>query len=547
MSADRPAFKRGVAARIPTGVGEFQLFLYTGDGKEHAALVMGDVKGRAGVLVRVHSECFTGEVLGSRRCDCGEQLSRAMEKIAEEGRGVLIYLRQEGRGIGLLDKLRAYNLQDQGYDTVDANLLLGHEADGRDYTVAALILKDLEVASARLLTNNPDKIERLRERGIVVERREPLLPTVNEDNARYLATKALRMNHLLKLYDNEAARQPKIRRASLYFTGPRSVSVRREGLPDAAEGQALVRTLVSAISPGTEALVYRGEFPGEMPVDENIAGMGGKFAYPMKYGYSAVGRVEAVGGGVGEEWVGRLVVAFHPHESHFIASPEELVPLPEDIGPEDAVFLPNMETAVNFLMDGSPRVGESVAVFGQGIVGLLTTSLLALFPLGVLITFDKYPLRRMASTEAGARESADPDRADMREWLRERLPGGADLAYEVSGSPAALDQAIAATGFAGRVIIGSWYGSKRPSLDLGGRFHRSRIKLVSSQVSSISPEHSGRWTKQRRYGVAWDMIRRLKPSRFVTHRFPLREAARAYRLLDRGQAEAIQILFTYGD
>jgi 3,4-dihydroxy 2-butanone 4-phosphate synthase/GTP cyclohydrolase II len=192
---------RVACARIPTGQGEYQLCLYTNnrDEKEHMALVMGAISGKSNVLVRVHSECFTGDVLGSRRCDCGEQLQLSMQKIAEAGRGVLIYLRQEGRGIGLLDKLRAYNLQDQGYDTVDANLALGHQADERDYTLAAAILTDLEVLSIRLLTNNPGKIERLAELGVLVTERVALEPTVYADNAQYLITKAFRMNHILDL------------------------------------------------------------------------------------------------------------------------------------------------------------------------------------------------------------------------------------------------------------------------------------------------------------------------------------------------------------
>ena len=193
--------KRGVTSRIPTGFGDFQLCLYTDgeDKNEHFALIMGNARGKSNVLARVQSECFTGEVLGSSRCDCREQLNLAMQNIAAEGCGVLIYLRQEGRGIGLRDKLRAYNLQDQGYDTVDANLLLGHQADERDYTLAARILTDLQVRSVRLLTNNPRKVACLRELGVSVEQRLPLHPTVNESNFRYLLTKALRMNHSLNV------------------------------------------------------------------------------------------------------------------------------------------------------------------------------------------------------------------------------------------------------------------------------------------------------------------------------------------------------------
>lgn len=190
-----------VSARIPTESGEFQLCLYQNDvdDKEHLALVMGEVWDGEGVLVRVHSECFTGDVLGSMRCDCGPQLQRSMDMIAEAGRGVILYLRQEGRGIGLLNKLRAYNLQDQGYDTVEANLLLGHQADEREYTVAAEMLRDLGVQSIRLLTNNPEKINALATLGIPILGRVSLTPDVNPENARYLHTKIVRMNHLLNL------------------------------------------------------------------------------------------------------------------------------------------------------------------------------------------------------------------------------------------------------------------------------------------------------------------------------------------------------------
>lgn len=189
--------------RIPTKSGDFQLCYYQNnlDDKEHLALVYGDVNRQADVLVRIHSECFTGDVLGSLRCDCGPQLERAMQMIAEAGAGVLIYLRQEGRGIGLLAKMRAYNLQDMGYDTVDANLLLGHQPDERDYSLAALILKDLGVQSVALITNNPDKIESLEALGVPVPNRVSILTAVHSENAAYLQTKVQRMRHLMDLDD----------------------------------------------------------------------------------------------------------------------------------------------------------------------------------------------------------------------------------------------------------------------------------------------------------------------------------------------------------
>jgi GTP cyclohydrolase II len=193
--------QRRVSARVPTAAGEFQLVLYTNnqDNKEHLALVKGNVFQQHSVLARIHSECFTGDVFGSQRCDCGEQLQMAMERIDLAGQGVIVYLRQEGRGIGLLEKLRAYNLQDGGLDTIDANLALGHESDTRDYSMAVAILEDLGVQSVRLMTNNPDKIMDLERGGIAVTERIPLVTTVYKDNAAYLLTKAQRMNHLLDI------------------------------------------------------------------------------------------------------------------------------------------------------------------------------------------------------------------------------------------------------------------------------------------------------------------------------------------------------------
>ncbi len=190
-----------VQTRIPTTEGEFVLHYYANslDDKEHIALVKGDVRDQQAVLVRIHSECFTGDVLGSRRCDCGEQLALALQRIAAAGCGVLIYLRQEGRGIGLLKKLQAYNLQDQGLDTVDANLHLGHLADEREYDIAALILTELQIRSINLLTNNPNKINQLQKLGVIVNQRVAVETRANTDNQSYLKTKAEKMQHFLTL------------------------------------------------------------------------------------------------------------------------------------------------------------------------------------------------------------------------------------------------------------------------------------------------------------------------------------------------------------
>lgn len=196
---------REVEVRMPTDYGEFRAVAYTNevDNKEHVALVKGDISGEDPVLVRVHSECLTGDVFHSHRCDCGPQFEAALTQIEQEGRGILLYMRQEGRGIGLVNKLKAYKLQEQGLDTVDANLKLGFPADLRDYGIGAQILKDLGVSDIRLLTNNPRKITGLEGYGLQVVERVPLQMKENEDNTGYLHTKQLKLGHMLKFDDME--------------------------------------------------------------------------------------------------------------------------------------------------------------------------------------------------------------------------------------------------------------------------------------------------------------------------------------------------------
>jgi 3,4-dihydroxy 2-butanone 4-phosphate synthase/GTP cyclohydrolase II len=192
--------RRVAEARVPTRWGEFTCYAYQSllDGEEHVAFVKGDVAGQDRVLVRVHSECLTGDVFGSLRCDCGVQLERAIQMVAEEGRGVVLYLRgHEGRGIGLSHKLRAYTLQDQGRDTVDANLELGLPVDSREYGIGAQILVDLGVTTMRLMTNNPAKYGGLEGFGLEIVERVPLETTPNPDNLAYLRTKRDRLGHLI--------------------------------------------------------------------------------------------------------------------------------------------------------------------------------------------------------------------------------------------------------------------------------------------------------------------------------------------------------------
>ena len=192
-----PSTRRVAEATLPTRYGDFRMFVYeTSEHKEHVALILGAIDAGETVLVRAHSECLTGDVFGSSRCDCGEQLADSLRFLQEQGRGVLLYLRQEGRGIGLANKISAYALQEQGLDTVEANLALGLPEDMRDYRVAAEMLLDLGVQRARLLTNNPAKVEGLERYGVEVVERIPLGISPNPSNLEYLRTKREKMGHL---------------------------------------------------------------------------------------------------------------------------------------------------------------------------------------------------------------------------------------------------------------------------------------------------------------------------------------------------------------
>lgn len=194
MESDVPS-----SAKLPTKWGQFDIHVHHEEktGLDHVALMLGSREGPDPVLLRVHSECLTGDAFSSLRCDCGPQLDAAMAAIVENGWGCLLYLRQEGRGIGLHAKIQAYHLQDKGADTLDANLMLGHPADKRDYEIAATMLSDLGISSVALLTNNPDKVKQLESHGINVARKVPLIAGISDENLGYLQTKIHRMGHMI--------------------------------------------------------------------------------------------------------------------------------------------------------------------------------------------------------------------------------------------------------------------------------------------------------------------------------------------------------------
>ena len=328
----------------------------------------------------------------------------------------------------------------------------------------------------------------------------------------------------------------------LEFTGPGALSVESFAVPDPGPDSVRVQMITSAVSPGTERLLYRGDAPTSL--ESTVAGVDGDLSYPLSYGYAAVGRVTAVGERVDDAWLDRRVFAYNPHESHFLAEPEELVVVPDGVSTATATLLATMETAVTFLLDGGPLLGERVAVFGQGVVGLTTTALLARTAIEDLVAIEPLENRRALATEFGADHAIVPTE-ETPDSVRSLLDGGADLTYELSGEPSALDDAIQSTGYDGRVIVGSWYGRRASELDLGGRFHRNRIEVRSSQVSTIAPELRGRWSRDRRHEVAWRWLERLDLEAMETHTMPLVDADRAYRLLDRRPAECVGVRFTY--
>jgi 2-desacetyl-2-hydroxyethyl bacteriochlorophyllide A dehydrogenase len=325
----------------------------------------------------------------------------------------------------------------------------------------------------------------------------------------------------------------------VYFNKPHQVQILEEPIPKPAQDEVLIQTLYSGISSGTEMLFYRGLMPTDTEFDSNIPSLQHRLNYPFKYGYCSVGTVLET---KNKNLKNRLVFVLNPHEHYFCAKEDQLLLIPEQISAQEALFIPNMETAINLVLDGSPLIGERVLVLGLGIVGLLTSALLHQFPLTTLAGVDLYTQRLQWAKELGMHLALNAKQSDLEQQLKAH---SFDLIYELTGNPEALNSAIASAIYEGRIVLGSWYGTKPCTLDLGGKFHRNRIKIIASQVSTIASELQGRWTKARRFDLVFSMLEKIKPARFISHQFHITKADKAYQLIEKKPEETLFIALTY--
>ena len=335
-----------------------------------------------------------------------------------------------------------------------------------------------------------------------------------------------------------------MRANALYHVAERRVECREVALGAPDKGEVLIESRCSAISSGTEAMIFSGAFPKNTALDASIDSLKGGFEYPFSYGYALVGEVSATGHGVDRGLVGKTLFAFHPHQDRAVVPLAACLRIPDGVPPEAALFLPQGETALNLVMDGAPLIGERVLVFGQGVVGLLTAALLAQFPLARLVAAEPLAWRRELAQHWGISEAVDP--ADAGEWQALLVSlDGADLVFELSGDMGALNRGIEAAGFDGRIVVGSWYGTKSQPLDLGGRFHRNRLRLISSQVSTLKPALTGRWHKPRRFELAWRMLEKLQPQRLISRSFSLDQCQQAFETVCARRDGVMQVIFQY--
>jgi 2-desacetyl-2-hydroxyethyl bacteriochlorophyllide A dehydrogenase len=282
-------------------------------------------------------------------------------------------------------------------------------------------------------------------------------------------------------------------------------------------------------------LVFRGQVPEGLELD--LPTLQGSFAFPIKYGYASVGRVVDSGSDVRNLARGDVVFVLHPHQTEYVVPASMPTRLPPGLEPALGVFTANIETAVNVVLDAAPRLGERVAVFGQGVVGLLITQLLRRTGISEVVVVDPVERRRRLAVDLGARAALSLEDGTAGQDF--------DLAIEASGNINALDQALASVAFGGTVVVCSWYGTKRVPLLLGGPFHRRRLRIVSSQVGTIDAALQPRWSFQRRMALVRELLPRLELEPLISHRIPFEQASAAYRLVDEHADQTIQVILTY--
>jgi 2-desacetyl-2-hydroxyethyl bacteriochlorophyllide A dehydrogenase len=323
------------------------------------------------------------------------------------------------------------------------------------------------------------------------------------------------------------------------FVAPRRVELREVEVPDPPDGHLLVATEWSGISSGTELLAYRGEVDPGLPLDETLGALAGTFAYPFRYGYSAVGRVVRPAGPFRE---GQRVFAFHPHQDRFVADADGAVAV-DDLDPRAATLYPLVETAVQVSLDAAPRLGETAVVVGLGAVGILVAALLGRTG-AVVLGSEPEPARRAAAEAFGVR-AVGPD--EVGEAVAAQTGGrGADLVVESSGSPRALAASLGLLAHEGTALVCSWYGTKAVPLPLGADFHRRRLALRSTQVSTLPAALTARWDRRRRAELAWRLTRELPLAALATHGFAFEQAAEAYACADRKDDGLIHAALRYG-
>lgn len=321
------------------------------------------------------------------------------------------------------------------------------------------------------------------------------------------------------------------------FVAPYRVEVAEVGVAEPGPGDVLVRAEFSGISGGTEMLAYRGELGGDVARDEALPALAGTFEYPFTYGYSAVGTVEASRSEVGE---GERVFAFHPHQSRFVVSTDSVVPVGE-CEARAATLFPLVETALQITLDASPRYREVAAVLGLGPVGLLTAILLARSG-AVVVASDPKPWRRETAQACGI-EAVDSRR--LGDTLHDATRGrGADILVEATGNPRVLGESLRVLATEGVAIVASWYGLKPVTLPLGGDFHRRRLEIRSSQVSTVG-SRAARWDRRRRLATVRALLGELPLSALASHTFPFERAAEAYAALDRGDDGVVHVALAY--